>query len=123
MSLIGKLIERLLKQGSITIKVHGKPAQTFGPGGEPHLTLWLADQKVAFEIVRNPRLGVGEAYMDGRLRVEDGTILDLMRLIVGANPWEAGGSGRKALRKGKSIFKALWRRNPAKRARQNVAHH
>ena len=123
MSLIGRLVEKLLKQGSITLLMPGKPPQTFGPGGEPHLTLRLADRKVALEIARNPRLGVGEAYMDGRLTVEDGTILDLMRLIVGANPWEAGGSGRKALSKGKRLFGTLWRRNPAKRARKNVAHH
>ena len=123
MSLLGKLVEKLLKQGSLTILMPGKPPQTFGPGGGRHLTVRLADRKAAVKIARNPRLGVGEAYMEGRLAVEDGTILDLMRLIVGANPWEAGGSGRKALRKGKSVLKSLWRRNPAKRARKNVAHH
>jgi len=123
MSLIGRLVDKLLKQGSITLLMPGKPPRTFGPGGGEHLTLRLADRATALKIARNPRLGVGEAYMDGRLTVEDGTILDLMRLIVGANPWEAGGSGRKALRKGKKLFGALWRRNPAKRARKNVAHH
>ena len=123
MSLLGKLVDKLLKQGSITILMPGKPPQTLGPGGGRHLTLRLADRKVALQIARNPRLGVGEAYMDGRLTVEDGTILDLMRLIVGDNPWESGGSGRKALRKGKRLLGALWRRNPARRARQNVAHH
>ena len=123
MSLIGKLVDKLLKQGSITLLMPGKAPRTFGPGGGQHLTLRLADQATALKIARNPRLGVGEAYMDGRLTVEDGTILELMRLIVGANPWEAGGSGRKALRKGKKLFGALWRRNPAKRARKNVAHH
>jgi len=123
MSLIGRLVDKLLKQGSLTLLIPGKPPQTFGPGGGQHLTIRLADRAVALQIARNPRLGVGEAYMDGRLTVEDGTILDLMRLIVGANPWEAGGSGRKALRKGKKLFSGLWRRNPAKRARKNVAHH
>ena len=123
MSLIGRLLDKLLKQGSLTILLPGKPPQTFGPGGGQHLTVKLTDRRTALAIARNPRLGVGEAYMDGRLTVEDGSILDLMRLVVGANPWETGGSGRKALRKGKSVFKSLWRRNPAKRARQNVAHH
>ena len=123
MSLIGKLVDKLLNQGSITVLIRGQPPQTFGPGGGKHLTVRFNDRKVAFDIVRSPRLGLGEAYMDGRVIIEDGTILDLMRLVIGANPWEAGGSGRKALRKGKSLFKALWRRNPAERARKNVAHH
>ena len=123
MSLLGKLVEKLLKQGSITLLMPGRPPQTFGPGGGRHLTVRLADRRAAVEIARSPRLGVGEAYMEGRLAVEDGTILDLMRLIIGDNPWEKGGSGRTALRRGKRLLAALWRRNPAKRARQNVAHH
>ena len=123
MSLIGRLLDKLLKQGSLTLLMPGRAPQSFGPGGEPRLTVRLADRKTALAIARNPRLGAGEAYMDGRLTIEDGSVLDLMRLIVGANPWEAGGSGRKALGKGKTLLKSLWRRNPEKRARKNVAHH
>jgi cyclopropane-fatty-acyl-phospholipid synthase len=63
--------------------------------------------------------------MDGRLIIEDGSILDLLRMIVGANRWEDWGEGRKALSKGKAA-KALQRlllSNNLKRARRNVAHH
>ena len=74
----------------------------FGPGGGKSLTIRLTDRKAAFAIARNPRLGVGEAYMDGRMVIEDGDILDLMQLVTGANRWEDGGTGRKALGKGKS---------------------
>jgi cyclopropane-fatty-acyl-phospholipid synthase len=61
--------------------------------------------------------------MDGRLVIEDGTILDLMEMIVGANRWEDKAVGRTAMNKGKSKFKALFRRNPADVSRRNVAHH
>ena len=43
--------------------------------------IWFTDRKVAFDIVRNPRLGIGEAYMDGRVIIEDGTILDLLEVL------------------------------------------
>jgi cyclopropane-fatty-acyl-phospholipid synthase len=82
MSLIGRLVDKLLTKGRITLLLPGKPPQSFGPGGGKHLTIRLTDRKVAFDIARNPRLRVGEAYMDGRLIVEDGTILDLLELIV-----------------------------------------
>jgi cyclopropane-fatty-acyl-phospholipid synthase len=125
MSLIGKLVGKLLTEGSITLNQPGKLPHTYGPGSGKHLTVRFTDRKVAFDIMRNPRLGFGEAYMEGRLIIEDGTILDLMRLIVGANRWEAWGEGRKALAKGKATrtLKRLLLPNNLKRARKNVAHH
>jgi cyclopropane-fatty-acyl-phospholipid synthase len=124
MSLIGKLVNKLLPQGSITLLRPGKPPETLGRGGGKHLTVRFTDNKVAFDIVKNPRLGVGEAYMDGRLIIEDGTILDLLRLIVGANPWEQGGEGRRSYTRGKlSRLGRLLKSNNLKRARRNVAHH
>lgn len=125
MSLIGKLVGKLLTRGSITLHQPGKQPRMYGPGGGKHLTVSFTDRKVAFDIIRNPRLGFGEAYMDGRLIIEDGTILDLMRLIVGANRWEDWGEGRKALAKSKlsKTLKRLALPNNLKRARKNVAHH
>src|SRR5438270_2622473 len=102
MPLIGRLVSKLLTKGSITLKLPGKPPHTYGHGGGKHLTVRFTDRKVGFDIIRNPRLGFGEAYMDGRLIVEDGTILDLLEMIVGANRWEDLGPGRKTLRKGKA---------------------
>jgi cyclopropane-fatty-acyl-phospholipid synthase len=123
MSLIGTLVDKLLAKGSITLIRPGGKAETYGPGGGKHLTIRFADKKVPFDILRNPRLGLGEAYMDGRLTIEDGTILDLLELIVGSNRWEEKGEGRAALSKGKNRIKRFFQRNSFKRARRNVAHH
>ena len=123
MSLIGKLVEKLLRKGSITLLLPGKPPQTFGPGEGKHLTVRFTDRKVAFDVARKPRLGLGEAYMDGRLIIEDGTILDLLEMIVGSNRWEDGGKGRAAMRRGKRRLLRLFKRNDLRRARSNVAHH
>jgi cyclopropane-fatty-acyl-phospholipid synthase len=122
-SLIGRLVDKLLTRGSVTLIVPGKPPRTYGQGGGKHLTVRFTDRKVGFDIVRNPRLGLGETYMDGRLVIEDGTILDLLELIVGSNRWEDQGEGRKALSKSKANLARLFRRNSPTRARRNVAHH
>src|SRR5215210_6235348 len=95
MTLIGKLLGVLVKQGALTVvDADGKRA-TYGPGGEPALTVRFTDRKVPLDLLRNPRLGIGETYMDGQLAVEDGAMLDLLRLVVGSNRWEDGGRGRK----------------------------
>jgi cyclopropane-fatty-acyl-phospholipid synthase len=123
MSLIGGLVDKLLTKGSITLKLPGKEPKTHGRGGGKHLTVRFTDRKVAFDIVKNPRLGLGEAYMDGRIVIEDGTILDLLELITSANPWEDRGDGPRPLTKGKKGLLKLFKRNDLKRARKNVAHH
>ena len=123
MSLIGTMIDKLLKTGSITIVEPGKEPKTYGPGGGRALTVRLADRKVPFEILKNPRLGFGEAYMDGRVVIEGGTILDFLEMIMGSNPWEEGRPARKLLNKRMTTLKRLFSRNDTKRARRNVAHH
>ena len=88
MSLIGKLLGKLMSRGRLTLVQPNGARETYGPGGGQELTVRLMDRKVAFDIARNPRLGFGEAYMDGRIVIEDGTILELLEMIVGANRWE-----------------------------------
>ncbi len=124
MALIEKLVGKVISKGRLTLVMPDGAKLEFGPGGGKSLTVRLTDRRTAFAIARNPRLGLGEAYMDGRLIIEEGGILDLMELATGANRWEVGGAGRKALSKGKNPLKKLWRaRNEARRARKNVAHH
>jgi cyclopropane-fatty-acyl-phospholipid synthase len=124
MVLISRLLGTLLTKGRITLVQADGSRQVYGPGGGKELTVRFADRRVAFDLVRNPRLVLGEAYMDGRLIIEDGTILDLLELIVGANRWEDGGQGRAILTKGKLKGLAkLLRRNDAIRSKRNVAHH
>ena len=121
--MIGRLIDKLMSKGRLTLVMPDGKRTSYGPGGGASLTVRVTNRKTLFAIARNPRLGLGEAYMDGRLIVEDGTILDLMRLVVGANRWEDKGKGRAAMNKGKGKWKALFRRNKAKASRRNVAHH
>jgi cyclopropane-fatty-acyl-phospholipid synthase len=117
------MIEKLLGQGSITLIEPGKPPQTYGPGGGPQLTVRFTDRKVPFDIAKNPRLGFGEAFMDGRIIIENGTILDLLELITGCNRWEEGKDARGALNRGKTALRRIFATNTKKRAKRNVAHH
>ena len=122
MALIGRFIEQILPVGRISLVQPDGSKETYGPGGGKHVTVRLHDKRAALELFRNPRLKLGELYMDGRVTIEDGTMLDLLELIVGAKPWEQG--KRKALGKGKGKWlKRFFRRNDPVKSRQNVAHH
>src|SRR6476619_1699102 len=124
MALIGRLIDKLLKQGSITLVTPDGRRETYGPGGGKHLTVRFTDSRVGFEILKNPRLGLGETYMNARLIIEDGSILDLMELITGQNRWEDSAVSRHLFGKGKlGQIKRIFQRNKPKQAKRNVAHH
>ena len=123
MSLIDNFLGKLIRTGSLTVVMPNGGRSTYGPGGGQSATIRFADRKVIFEILKNPRLGVGETYMDGRLIVEEGTILDLLEIVTKSNAWERGGKG-KALRKSRlATLKALVARNTPRKSRSNVAHH
>src|SRR3546814_18049318 len=72
MSLLDVFLRRVVLHGSLTVVDHQGNAKTFGTSGSeyPDVTLRLNDSGVAGAIVRNPTLGAGEAYMDGRFRSE-----------------------------------------------------
>ena len=40
------------------------------------------------DIMRDPGLGAAEAFMDGRLVIEEGEILDLINIVRGSHRWE-----------------------------------
>lgn len=71
----------------------------------------------------NPLLYTGEAYMDGKLTIEEGTLYDFLDLAT-RDLWEPGNgviiAGLETLRK---LMRVLQQFNPVTRARANVAHH
>ena len=123
MAITGRLIERLLKRGEITVVTADGERTKYGPGGGTSLTIRFTDRKVPLDLLRNPRLGLGETYMDGRLVIEGGSILDLLDMIIGSNRWEDGGKGKILPKGAVAATKAFFRRNDPRRSRHNVAHH
>ena len=91
--------------------------------GEPHVTARIHDKKALFELVRGPRLAFGELYMDGRITIEQGELIDLLSMVVGANRFEDGGPKGRLKEQFGFLKSLLPRRNDAAASRRNVAHH
>jgi cyclopropane-fatty-acyl-phospholipid synthase len=123
MTLIKRFADGMLPVGQVTLIMPDGRRDTFGGGGGDHRTVRIHDKPALIAVLKNPRLGIGEMYMDGRLTIEDGTILDLLQLVVGANPFEAGGHKGKLKKKRLGRIARFLRRNPADRSKRNVAHH
>ncbi|WP_116969449.1 cyclopropane-fatty-acyl-phospholipid synthase family protein [Blastomonas sp. UPD001] len=128
MSLIDRFLARIIRQGTLELTDHQGRTRSFGTAapGFPDVAIRLADKHVASFIALHPRLGAGEAYMDGRLIIERGDIMQLIQLVRANAPWDKGGElkPKGPLRK---LVKAIGGRidqiNPAGRSQRNVAHH
>ncbi|MFO1260778.1 MAG: cyclopropane-fatty-acyl-phospholipid synthase family protein [Sphingomonadaceae bacterium] len=128
MALIDHFLNRLLKHGTLTLVRADGSSRTFGTPapGFPDVTLRFKDNKVGRDIVLNPRLGLAEAYMDGRATVDNDDIMGLISLARSNSPWEKNGSLDRVgpLR---SVIKKTSRRlgqiNFRSASKANVAHH
>src|SRR3546814_14380837 len=92
MWLLAKLLDRVVKRGELVVIDHDGREYRFGsPDTErPRVVVRLTDRRAAFDIARDPRLGSGEAYMNGRLVMVEGEILDLVVLFRSNAPWGRG---------------------------------
>jgi cyclopropane-fatty-acyl-phospholipid synthase len=83
----------------------------------------LADNATARAIALNPALGAGEAFMDGRLVMEEGDIFALLDLVTHNLRWERDNPVRFALWR-QARLAAWWDGiNFERRSKRNVAHH
>ena len=121
--LFAPLLRRLVKFGALTvIDPRGGAHRIEGAGG-PSVSIRLHDASVSRALIRNPAVAVGEAYMDGRLTVEQGTLFDFLTILV-VNRREAhlGRSWGPAAR-GRKLLGRIRTHNPVGAARRKVSHH
>lgn len=126
--LIDRFLGSIIKQGVLSVTMPSGKVYTLGEPAEgfPEVAIRLADSKVARDILLDPRLGAGEAYMDGRIIIESGDVMQLVQLLRANKPWERGGRLKSpslltALKTRAKFLKASF--NEATSSKRNVAHH
>ncbi len=125
MRLLATMLRRLVRHGELSVIAPDGKSYRFGaldPELKP-VAIRLVGRKTPRDIVRDPALGAAEAWIEGRLTMERGDILDLVKLIRRNARWEEK-KRKQALRRGGSRALArLDRLNWRRWARRNVAHH
>ncbi|WP_293904924.1 cyclopropane-fatty-acyl-phospholipid synthase family protein [Phenylobacterium sp.] len=113
------VLEGVVREGDLTLKLPGGGTLRLGDGAGPRLVARITSGLWAARIAAKPGLGVGEAYMDGGLVLEDGEIGQFIDLI-GANA-KFKKRGKRGLRRW--LRRALREANDRVAARRNAAHH
>jgi cyclopropane-fatty-acyl-phospholipid synthase len=117
------VLDRTVTTGHLVLIAADGRTYEFGNRDAVPVVARIADTWTERRITLNPTLALGEAYMDGRLTVERGTIYDLLELIAADLDWAAWPRWMHALDRLRFLTRRLRQFNLRSRAKRNVTHH
>ncbi len=124
MFLLKKLLGRVVRTGQLIVIAPDGTRHIYGDSTAAPLTIRLKDNRTARAIALSPELGAGEAYMDGRLILENGAdIHQLMDLFTTNLKWSSDNDMRKVLDQKNRWTSWITEFNAARASKKNVAHH
>ena len=117
------ILDRLITTGDLNLIDADDRNYGFGDHSGPPVVARIADKWTEIKLALNPTLAIGEAYMDGRLIIEQGTIYDLLEIILKNLAAMRCPRWRKLIDDARSLTRPLQNYNPVSRAKRNVAQH
>jgi cyclopropane-fatty-acyl-phospholipid synthase len=120
--MIEALLRRMIKIGDLTVRLPGGRVQKAGDGSGAPVVIGLTGKGLR-RLVANPSLGLGEAYMDGDLTIEQGSLWDLLEIVGRSGGRAPKGRASWFKRMRKAIKRKLQQVNDRAASRRNVAHH
>jgi cyclopropane-fatty-acyl-phospholipid synthase len=119
--LLQVLLSAFIRRGTFRVTTASGKRFVFGDGTGRPVAIRFTSTAAQWGILLDPELKFGEAYMDGGVVVEQGTIADVLAIALGQH------SDMPQWARPQWLVRYLKRRlqqfNPRSRSRQNVAHH
>ncbi len=121
--LLQVLLSRAIRKGHLRITTATGSTFTVGDGTGAPAAIRFTTAAAQRGVIADPELRFGEAFMDGGVVVERGTIADVLAIVL-AQKWPSSGPDWARLQ---WVIRYLQRHlhqfNPRSRAQRNVAHH
>lgn len=120
--LLVTMLDRFIRVGTFNLTLPSGQVRVFGSGEKPRLSAELKTESAVRAIVKNPELGIGEAYMDEAFVITEGTLHDFFALAIAnrrsnvSGWWKFVEEMRNGLRKVKQI-------STRARSARDVGHH
>ena len=114
-------LRRFVRRGSLTVTTARGRIGTFGDRTGHPVAVRFNNASAQRAVLFDPELKLGEAYMDGTLLVERGSIADVLALLLSQE--RLGPRNWAVPRVLRYLFRRLQQFNLRSRSRINVAHH
>ena len=122
--ILSPILKGLIRHGSLTVIDWRGRRESYGDGSNPKVSIRIHDSSTGWKLLLDPELELGEAWMDGRLTVEEGDLKSFLGLVFRSL---GTASLRHPFAYARGILRDLSRRlgqiNTPGRARNNVARH
>jgi cyclopropane-fatty-acyl-phospholipid synthase len=123
--LLSKLLRSFIREGTLRVRDADGEVHVFGdrlPG--PNVAIHLHDRKLYSKLFINPELYAAEAYMDGKLTLEDGAAIHVFLLLFSVNRVRLYSYGSQKLMRGVWRGMRRWHQaNPIGMAAVHARHH
>jgi cyclopropane-fatty-acyl-phospholipid synthase len=123
LSVLDRVLKHIIKSGSLRVTDSAGGKHNYGDGRGPLVAFRLADWLSEAGLAAYPEFYLGENYMNGTLVMEEGTIADLLALLISnleTTPYPAVVKWPYEIRR---LFKRFQQNNPVGKAKRNAAHH
>jgi cyclopropane-fatty-acyl-phospholipid synthase len=122
--LLSGLLRKFVTTGTVTlIEADGTTHVIQGARPGPKVVLRLHDRALPRQLVLNAKLRFGEAYTDGRLTVEEGSLREVMEIMCRGLAVLEDTPGHQRRTKLVRWARHILSYNPIHLSRRNVAHH
>ena len=121
--LLAWLLKRFIRRGTLRFTTASGRTFAVGDGSAPRVAIHFTTRTAQRGVLLDPEVKLGEAYMDGTLRVEDCTIADLLAIVLGQTTDGMPPAWARLQWWLRFFYRRLLQFNVPKRARRNVAHH
>jgi cyclopropane-fatty-acyl-phospholipid synthase len=124
-SALDVFLKRFVSIGRLTVQWPDGRVQTYSGGAGPEAGVVLRDRQTVRQLLLNPEMAVGEAYMNGGLKPLGGSTIDEVLAVLLANLRSNPNGVLVAWlrRSAAQLRRPLDQFNAPRRARRNVAHH
>ena len=116
-------LKSLIRKDALIVHLPDGSAHRFGEPGAAPVTIRIHDEETVRRLVVNTDLAVGEAYMDGRLTIDDDDLHGFLWLATRNANASAGSLLRRVMIFARMLSRRFRQYNPLGRAQQNVSHH
>jgi cyclopropane-fatty-acyl-phospholipid synthase len=121
--LLGRIFKFMIRDGAIRVADSAGHLTTYGDGSAPRCTMHLHSRLLNYKLPFNPSLYFGEAYMDGLITFDEGTLADFLEVSFKNYTHLEQHPLYKLVAVVNRQRRWLRQRNPIRKACRNVAHH